>query len=80
MATFTREELRTRQTHSANFTSAISFSMENNTFSTAYFNIEGARLGNGNFKDVFNTASLSNIVSCSVISESIHAGFIRMLV
>jgi len=76
MPTFTREQLRARKTHSANFTSAISFSMENNASSTAYFNIEGAELGNGKIKKVFDTASLSNIVSCSVVSGSLQAGFI----
>jgi len=71
MATFTRSELRTYQTDSANFSGARTFSLVNNLPTTAYFNIEGV-----NGKDIFNSASLSSLVNCSVVTESVHAGFI----
>jgi len=84
MATFTRLQLRTYQTDSANFSGARTFELVNNLNTTAYFNIEGERLyvsESGGFvghryKDVFNSASLSSLVNCSVVTESIHAGFI----
>ena len=71
MATFTRLQLRTRQTDSADFSSARNFSLVNNSSTTAYFNIEGV-----DGYDVFNSASLTSLVNCSVISESIHSAFI----
>ena len=71
MATFTRLQLRTYQTDSADFSGARNFSLENNLSTTAYFNIEGV-----NGKDIFNSASLSSLVNCSVVTESMHAGFI----
>ena len=71
MATFTRLQLRTYQTDSANFSGARTFELVNNLNTTAYFNIEGV-----NGKDVFNSASLSSLVNCSVVTESMHAGFI----
>lgn len=84
MATFTRLQLRTYQTDSADFSGARTFELINNLNTTAYFNIEGERLyvsESGGFvghryKDVFNSASLSSLVNCSVVTESIHAGFI----
>lgn len=84
MATFTRLQLRTYQTDSADFSVARTFELVNNLSTTAYFNIEGERLyisksgvfaGYG-YKDVFNSASLSSLVNCSVVTESVHAGFI----
>ena len=71
MATFTRKELRTPVTASDNFSGDRDFSLVNNSTTTAYFNIEG--IGG---KDIFNTASLSSLVNCSVITESMHAAFI----
>ena len=71
MATFTRKELRTPVTDSDNFSGDRDFSLVNNSTTTAYFNIEG--IGG---KDIFNTASLSSLVNCSVITESMHAAFI----
>ena len=73
MATFTRRRFTesTPVLDSADFSGARNFKLVNNATTTAYFNIEGI-----NNKDVFNTASLSSLVNCSFISESIHAGFI----
>lgn len=71
MATFTRLELRNYVTDTNDFSGDRNFQLENNASSTAYFNIEGV-----NSKDIFNTASLTSLVNCSVISESVHAAFI----
>ena len=71
MANFTRLQLRTYQTDTSNFSGPRNFSLENNLSTTAYFNIEGV-----NGKDIFNSASLSSLVNCSVVTESMHAGFI----
>lgn len=71
MATFTRKELRTPQTNDANFTSAKNFSLVNNAGTTAYFNIEGV-----NGYDVFNSASCTNLVNCTAITESRQGAFI----
>ena len=71
MATFTRKELRTRQQDTANFTGVRTFELVNNGSANSYFNIEGV-----NGKDIFNTASITNLVNCTVVTESIHAGFI----
>ena len=77
MATFTRTDLRSRQTDSADFTSGGSrnFRLINNANVTAYFNIEGAGFS-GSLVQVFSSASISNPVSCSILSESTHAGLI----
>ena len=71
MATFTRRELRTPQTNDANFTSAKNFSLVNNATTTAYFNIEGV-----SGYDVFNSASCTSLVNCTVITESAQGAFI----
>ena len=71
MAIFTRLQLRTYQTDTSDFLGVRNFSLENNLRTTAYFNIEGV-----NDKDIFNSASLSSLVNCSVVTESMHAGFI----
>tara|TARA_Y100000114_G_scaffold127169_1_gene123726 strand:+ start:591 stop:962 length:372 start_codon:yes stop_codon:yes gene_type:complete len=71
MATFTRLQLRTPVTDSANFSGARDFELVNNLNTTAYFNIEGT-----DNKDIFNTASLTSLVNCSVVSESTQAAFI----
>ena len=49
MATFTRLQLRTPVTDSANFSGARDFELVNNLNTTAYFNIEGT-----DNKDIFN--------------------------
>jgi len=78
MATFTRRELRSRQINSANFSSAVSWSLVNNLKTQTYFTIEGGVVpeGNGERKNIFNTASITNPVNCSFISESMHSAFI----
>ena len=76
MATFTREQLRTRQQNNADFSSAKNFSLVNNISTTAYFNIEGARLSNNTYKKIFDSASITTLVNCTVITGSSQAGFI----
>ena len=71
MATFTRRQLRDPVTDTDDFEGNRDFELANNSNTTAYFNIEGV-----NNKDIFNTASLTSLVNCSVVTESIHAGFI----
>ena len=72
-SSYTRPVLRNGTTASEDFdgTDPVTFTLENNLSTTAYFNIEGV-----NSKDIFNSASITNLISCSVVTESIHAGFI----
>ena len=67
MAQFTRRQLRNYVNDTSNFSGDRDFSLVNNLSTTAYFNIEGV-----NSKDIFNTASLTSLVNCSVITESMH--------
>lgn len=71
--TYTRQQLRNRITSSQIFDSddEVTFTLNNNASTVAYFNIEGV-----NGKDIFNSASVYNLSNCTVISESFHAGFI----
>ena len=71
MATFTRLQLRSYVTDSADFSGDRDIELVNNLPTTAYFNIEGV-----NGKDIFNSASISSLTSGSVITESTHAAFI----
>ena len=71
MATFTRLQLRSYVTDSANFAADRDMEVKNNLPTTAYFNIEGV-----NGKDIFNSASISSLTNGSVIIESNHAAFI----
>lgn len=76
-SSYTRLQLRNRTTASEDFDAndSVTFELSNNITTTAYFNIEGAREGNSR-KDIFNTASVTSLISCSMVTESIHAGFI----
>ena len=80
MATYTRLQLRSFQTSSDDLTAqAYTFTLVNNNSTTAYFAMEGVSYWNGSqfvYKDVFNSASLSSLVNCTVISGSTNAGFI----
>jgi len=79
MAIFTRLQLRTYQTDTSDFSGVRNFSLENNLRTTAYFNIEGVRYWNGTqhvCKDVFNTASITSLNNCSVVTGSVQAAFI----
>ena len=82
MATsYTRLQLRSFQTSSADFagSTAYTFTLENNNNSTAYFAIEGNEYWNGTrfvYKDVFHSASFSSLTNCTVVSGSTNAAFI----
>ena len=77
MATFTRKQLRTRQTDTADFTDggARNFSLVNNSDTTAYFSMEG-KVFLGSQVELFKSTSISSPVNCSLISSSTVAGFI----
>lgn len=72
-SSYTRPVLRNGTTASEDFdgTDSVTFTLENNATTTAYFNIEGV-----NGKDIFNSASITNLISCSAVTESVHAGFV----
>lgn len=72
-SSYTRDELRNGITASEDFDGVdpVTFTLENNANTTAYFNIEGV-----NGKDIFNSASITDLVNCSMVTESIHAGFV----
>ena len=84
MATFTRKQLRTRQTDTADFNGNRDFSLVNNSSGSAYFNMEGLRLngdeahtsGDGSVVKIFNSCSITSPVSCSFLTESTHGGFV----
>ena len=81
---FTRENLRTFQTKSSNWSGTYLGSLVNNSSTTAYFAIEGARYyisESGGFvghkyKDVFNSASITSLTNGSLVSGSTNCGII----
>jgi hypothetical protein len=80
---FTREDLRTFQTKSTDWTGAYLGALENNSSTTAYFAIEGARyyVSESGFigykyKDIFNSASISSLTNGSFVSGSTNCGII----
>jgi len=77
-SSYSRLQLRNRVKATEDFAASdsVTFVLENNLSSTAYFNIEGKTIGDNKRQDIFNTASITNLVSCSVITETQHAGFI----
>jgi hypothetical protein len=85
MAIYTRQQLRDGVTGSVNIstTAARRMTLINNTQTTAYFVIEGSQYfdpsssyGGVAYRQIFNSASLRNLVSCSMVTESMHAAFI----
>lgn len=72
-SSYTRQDLRSRITASEDFDSGdeVTFTLDNNASTVAYFNIEGV-----NGKAIFNSASVYGLNNCTVVSESFHAGFI----
>lgn len=56
-----------------------SFVLVNNLPSVVYFNIEGTSYVSGSlpfYRQIFNSASVTSLVNCTMVTESIHAGFI----
>ncbi len=80
MATYTRLDLRTWQTDSADYTvDSRNFRLINNVSSTAYFTIEGVRYWDGSnfiYKDIFNSSSITDLTYCSVVTGSTNASFV----
>jgi hypothetical protein len=85
MAIYSRQQLRDGVTGSVNIgsTAARKVTLINNLETTAYFVIEGNQYFDPNlpyggigYRQIFNSASLRNLVSCSMVTESMHAAFI----
>ena len=84
MPTYTRTQLRDGVVASGNITAgATTFTLVNDLPYTSYFNIEGtiysdpsSPYGGVAYRQIFNSASVTSLVNCSVITESMHAGFI----
>ena len=56
-----------------------SFVLVNNLPSVVYFNIEGTSYVSGSlpfYRQIFNSASVTSLVNCTMVTESMHAGFI----
>ena len=84
MPTYTRTDLRNGVTASANISvGATTFPLINDIPNVTYFNIEGTTFffffspyGGIAYRQIFNSASISSLTNCTVITESVHAGFI----
>jgi hypothetical protein len=89
MGTYTRTQLRDGILASAvdpgNFFPGVgkTFTLINNIPNVTYFNIEGVAFSDPNspyggiaYRQIFNSASISSLVSCSMVTESMHASFI----
>jgi hypothetical protein len=84
MPTYTRTELRDGTIASASITAgAKTFTLVNDLPNVTYFNIEGTTYsdpsspyGGVAYRQIFSSASVTSLVNCSVITESMHAGFI----
>jgi hypothetical protein len=84
MPTYTRTELRDGVVTAASITTgAKTFTLVNDIPNVTYFNIEGtvfsdpsSPYGGVAYRQIFNSASISSLVNCSMVTESMHAGFI----
>jgi len=84
MPTYTRTQLRDGVTASANLTTgAKTFTLVNDAPTTSYFVIEGTTFsepsspyGGIAYRQIFNSASVTSLVNCSMVTESMHAAFI----
>jgi hypothetical protein len=84
MPTYTRTDLRNGVTASANLSvGATTFTLVNDIPNVTYFNIEGTTFSDPSspyggiaYRQIFNSASISSLTNCTVITESVHAGFI----
>jgi len=78
---YTRQQLKQGVNSTEVFDSddIVQFSLNNNSNSTAYFVIEGGRFIRNEqlvYKDIFNSASISNLSNCTIVSSSVHAALI----
>ena len=85
MPSFTREQLRSFTTNSADFTAvAHTFTLVNNSSTTAGFSMEGGKYyvsESGVFegyklRDIFNSSSITSLTNCSLVSGSVNAAFL----
>lgn len=80
MPTYTRTQLRDGVTASADLTTgAKTFTLVNDLPNVTYFNIEGTVYISDSlpfYRQIFNSASVTSLVNCSMVTESMHAGFI----
>ena len=84
MPTYTRTQLRDGVTASANLTTgAKTFTLVNDLPNVTYFNIEGTTYSDPSspyggiaYRQIFNSASVTSLVNCTMITESVHAAFI----
>ena len=80
MPTYTRTQLRDGVVASADITTgAKTFTLVNDLPYTAYFNIEGTVYISSSlpfYRQIFSSTSVTSLVNCTVITESMHAGFI----
>jgi hypothetical protein len=80
MPTYTRTDLRNGVTASADITTgAKTFTLVNDLPNVTYFVIEGTNYVVDSlpyYRQIFSSASISSLVNCTVITESMHAGFI----
>jgi len=82
---FTREQLRNFVTNSANFTAQdYTFTLINNTSTTAGFSMEGGQyyvsesgvFVGYKYRDIFNSASITSLANCSLVSGSSNVAFL----
>ena len=71
MPSFTREQLRNFTTNSANFTGDLNFTFVNNASTVGYFT-----LFHKENDPIFDSASISSLVNCSMMEGSSRATFI----
>ncbi len=84
MPTYTRTDLRNGVTASSDLSvGATTFTLINDIPYVTYFVIEGTTFsdpsspyGGVAYRQIFNSASISSLTNCTVITESVHAGFI----
>jgi hypothetical protein len=84
MPTYTRTELRDGVVTTAGITTgAKTFTLINDIPYVTYFVIEGTTFSDPSspyggiaYRQIFNSASISSLTNCTVITESVHAGFI----
>ena len=72
MPSFTREQLRTFTTNSADFTAVVhTFTLVNNASTVAGFSMEGK-----DGKEIFESGSITSLLNCSLVSGSNNVAFL----
>ena len=83
MPSYTKQQLKDRVTASANITGASTFTLFNDSLYSTYFTIEGTKYHYSSstyegptYRQIFNSASITSLISCSVVVEPTHAAFV----